>query len=482
MIGICAFSISACRHENLTLFSLDHYSQTISDWIKPDDVNYDKPLMASSLQQKHYAIFYNHYVGTHSPWNKEYINHILQLPAPDNLKTIELQVIDLLSNKGKTKSGIGYGENFQPHTSAWIDTIADNINTSQFENIKYNANNLGIAIDNLHARVLPTDDVHFYSYKIAGQGYPFDNLQISALWAGTPVYILGETRDHAWTMVVTPDFIAWVKSNGIARTNTAFINTWTQAAKKHLAAITKTQTSIFSQQGIYRFSAYVGSVFPAVAEKNHYKLMIPTANNMRQAIIEYANISKNEAAMIPMLITPHRFANTMSTLINRPYGWGNMYFYNDCSAELKSLFAPFGIWLPRHSSDQVTIGKFIDKTTSTPEQRVNYLMENGRRFMTIVYIGGHVLLYIGNYPNPNQKNHALMAMTYQDIWGLHSYAEDTRAVIGRSVLFPMLLKFPEASNLKSQANRQYFQLAYLDEPFDYLSLIKQIDLKVLMLP
>ena len=29
-----------------------------------------------------------------------------------------------------------------------------------------------------------------------------------------------------------------------------------------------------------------------------------------------------------------------------PYGWGGMYFYNNCSAELKSLFTPFGFGYP----------------------------------------------------------------------------------------------------------------------------------------
>lgn len=71
-----------------------------------------------------------------------------------------------------------------------LDQITYNMNIAQFANLDYNSNNRAIAIDNLHARALPTNDVHFYSNKIAGQGYPFDNLQETAIWAGTPLYVV----------------------------------------------------------------------------------------------------------------------------------------------------------------------------------------------------------------------------------------------------------------------------------------------------
>ncbi len=94
-----------------------------------------------------------------------------------------------------------------------------------------------------------------------------------------------------------------------------------------------------------------------------------------------------------------------------------MYFYNDCSAELKSLFTPFGVWLPRHSSAQVYAGKMLDMSKDNEEQRLTYLIEKAHQLITLVYIGGHIVLFIGNYPNPNGPYHTTMAMTYQ-IFGI----------------------------------------------------------------
>jgi cell wall-associated NlpC family hydrolase len=309
---------------------------------------------------------------------------------------------------------------------------------------------------------LPTEDVYFYNAKIPGEGYPFDNLQISAVWVGTPVYIIGETRDHVWMLVVTPEYIAWVKSRGIARTNNTFVNTWSFAAKNKLAAITRQKTSILDENRTFLFTAYMGSVFPVNTMFSNLQLMVPVADINHNAIIKNSVVSSNEAVLMPLTATPHHFSNIMNALIDRPYGWGGMYLYNDCSSELKSLFTPFGIWLPRYSGDQGDAGKIVDMSSESPSNRLSYLMENGQPFLTIIYIGGHVFLYMGNYSNPHHDS-SKMAMTYQNMWGLKPNPDVRRAVIGKSVLFPLLLQYPEDESLVSLANKKYFHVIYLNE-------------------
>ncbi|MHB1949219.1 MAG: SH3 domain-containing protein [Gammaproteobacteria bacterium] len=480
----CLFLVTGCREKNdvVSIFPLKNYNQTLSDWIKPEDPNYDTPLMPSVVQQQRLANFYKHTYGASSPWNPDYVKKILQASKPDDLKTNEEALIQLFNNKNKKAKEIGYGENFQPYTEDWINNIAANINLAQFDSLQYDAKNRAIAIDNLYARVLPTDDVFFFHYKIAGQGYPFDNLQISALWAGAPVYILTQTQDHAWSLVITSDYIGWVKSSGLARVSDSFIKTWVTQAFKQLAAITHTKTSILDSNDVFRFSAYVGSVFPVAESAKTLKIMIPVADAKQQAVIEYAVVSNSDAAILPIAPTRHNFSRIISTLLGRPYGWGNLYFYNDCSSELKSLMTPFGIWLPRHSSDQVYAGKFTDLSKESPKDRIEYLMERGQAFTTIVYIDGHILLFIGNFPDPNSAKHRLIPMTFQNMWGLKPDPSIRRAVIGKSVLFPMLEHYPEDSELISQAAKKHFQMSELGETANQLQKIEMIDLRDLMYP
>lgn len=481
-IGCCLVlaNMGYASEELISIFPLTNYSQKIETWINPTDKNSDKPLLTLEMQRKRFSIFLKHYFGSLSPWNAEYVEKILSHKKPDDLKTIEKSIVASFDNNNKPENELGYGENFRLHPQNWIKNIATNINVNQFKELDYLPENRAIAIDNLHARVLPTDEVDFYSYKLAGQGFPFDNLQMSSLWAGTPVYILGESQDHAWLLVLTPDYIAWVKSKGIARANSEFITMWTKAAVQNLAAIIKTETSLMAGKQ-FLLSAYIGSVFPAEKINNQLKLMVPVSGPQNYATVKYATVTSEQAVIMPYIATPNHFANVMQTLVGRPYGWGNMYFYNDCSGELKNLFVPFGIWLPRHSSDQVLAGKMVSVTSLSAEKRLNYLMKNGRPFLTITYIGGHVFMYMGNYKNPNSSAHEPIAMSYQNVWGLRPLSPPRRAVVGKAVFFPILLQYPEDPRLGSMANRKVFQVAYLDQMPVYLK-FKTIDLKALMSP
>ncbi|MES2217566.1 MAG: SH3 domain-containing protein [Pseudomonadota bacterium] len=476
-------SVSHADQDLISVFPLDNYHQSIAAWINPDDTEYDKPLLNAEMQNARFEIFMDHYVGASSPWNADYINKLLQ-PSSEDLKALEQEILNTFNNAGKAADQIGYGENFHPYPPEWIEEIANNI--PQLAGLTYQSNNRGIVIENLHARALPTDDVYFYHYKIAGEGYPFDNLQMSAVWVGTPVYIVAESRDQAWMLVVTPEFIGWVKSSGIARADEAFINTWTKAAKIKLAAITHTQTSVTDREGKFLFSAYVGTVFPvtaASADQDAKDVSVPIADENHHAKIKSVVVRAGNAVAMPLAATPRNFSMVMETLIGRPYGWGGMYFYNDCSAELKNLLAPFGIWLPRNSSRQAAEGNMVDLSAESVEKRISYLMANGHRFLTLIHINGHVMLYVGNFPNPNQGP-GLMAMTYQNTWGLQPNPSTRRAVIGKAVLFPLLAQYPEDTSLVSQAGKKNFEISNLDELPNANLLMQQraVSLRALMFP
>ena len=478
LLAVGAFFVAHANDELISLFPIEHYDQTIAHWIQPSAEDYDKSLLNADVAAQHLDLFYHHFYGASSPWNVGYVNRVLQQTEPDSIKSVEVNVIANFNNENNSGSSVGYGENFRPYDKAWIEAIKNNINMVEWRDASYHANQRAIAIDNLHARVLPTDDPFFYNHTLAGEGYPFDNLQMSALWAGTPVYVIAETRDHVWSFVITPDYIAWVKNSGLARVDDDFVNTWVAAAKNKLGAITRTKTSVVTTKGDFLFTAYVGSVFPVSNQQDNLELLVPAIGNNHHAVIERAVIAADHAALMPLAATPHNFSNIIDTLIGRPYGWGNMYFYNDCSAELKSLLTPFGIWLPRHSSAQVKVGKMVDMTSATPEERLTYLKENGQRLLTIIYIGGHVALYTGNEDG--------MAMTYQNVWGMKPSPPDRRAVIGKSVFLPMLLQYPEDIMLTSQAAKKYFRVSYLSElPSKGLmlqGLPRFIDLRALIFP
>jgi cell wall-associated NlpC family hydrolase len=488
---------AAFASELISLFPMKSYSQEISNWLKPSDSDYDKPLIGKDQQTKRLTDFYNHYFAgspkSTSPWDVAYVSKILTMTGSDSLFALENKLIakftnpqfgmsdkssvdrhdvgrsnDIISTNNRSictnTASIGYSHNFLPYGQAWIDNIAKNMDISRLSKIKYDKKNLAIAINNTHARALPTQDVYFYSHQLAGEGYPFDNLQQSALWVGTPMYIVMDTVDHAWSLVITPDFIDWVKSEDIAKVDNKFISTWQSAAKNKMIAIVN-ETSISDKEGNYKFNTYVGTIFPA---KSTTEILIPVADAKKNATIQTAIVSITNSVVMPYQLTPHNLANVMENLIGRPYGWGNMNFYNDCSAELKALYAPFAIYLPRNTSEQIKAGKMTDLSDKSSLERESILIKDGRKLVTLVRIPGHILMYLGAYSHfaLGSKLKDKVAISYQNIWGLRPLDNSYRAIIGKSVIFPLLESYPENHELVSfydKDTRGIFQLIYLDE-------------------
>ena len=72
------------------------------------------------------------------------------------------------------------------------------------------------------------------------------------------------------------------------------------------------------------------------------------------------------------------------------------------------------------------------------------------------------MLYLGNY-RANHKT-LLAPLTYQALWGLKSKVNpDRRAVIGKTILFPLLKQYPEDEKLQSLTSRPAFKVLHLNQ-------------------
>ena len=470
--------------DTVALFPIANYDQNVDHWLEPDNPGYDQPFLSPADQQAHFSALYARYFGTGtsapSPWNSAYVAMRVYRQQGADIVALQQRRIDKFDNTGKSGAALGYGENFRPHDKAWIDAIAQNMDVGQFtQKAVYQPERRAIATGNLMVRELPTTDPSFYDHHLAGEGYPFDNLQISAVRPGTPLYVLGSSVDGAWRYVQTPDVQGWVRTEGVGLTDDAFVDTWRAATAKSLGAVIVASAPVRDSRGVFRFDAPAGTLLPlapdnamrlapqankpaseAASATAARKLLVPARDVDGHAIIRTAQLSDAQIAPTPLAATPRHLAMLMKTLIGRPYGWGNSGLYNDCSSELQSIFAAFGVWLPRHSSTQMSAGRMIDLSASTPAQRLYYLAQHGEPLRTLIYIGGHVMLYIGN----TTRNGMAVPVVYQDVWGLRPADNSRRAVIGGSVILPLFEHIPEDATLQSLAATPTFQISILGAP------------------
>ncbi len=463
-ILILAFTTLAyADNTNMKPFPLEHYSQNADTWISPLESDYQINLLDDEYQLERFEQLKHTYFGTgimdNSPWSKSFVSSILlQQTNAVNLANSIIRTLDHFDNTIQKQKF--FGVNIQVYTSEWLDAVKNNINLNSFHHLKYSNNKLAIATNNLSLRALPTTDPAYYSSSIPGEGYPFDNLQASAVYAGTPLYVLGYTIDKKWAFILAPEYIGWVKSNGIAYVDNNFISSWQKVAYRNLAGIKKSDVAIVDTHNQLQFSGYVGMMFPIKAiHGDDYEILIPIKQSNGKALISNAILKSDAVAKLPLSATPSNFAMIIKSIQGRPYGWGNLGFYNDCSAEMKAIFTMFGFYMPRNSKNQALAGLNVDISNLTPKERANYLIKNGNPFFTLVQLPGHILLYIGDYRSRGME----YPMTYQQMWGLSPSDGSSRSVIGKSVFFPLLLKYPEDTSLSSELDKKKFNLIYLDQ-------------------
>ncbi|MGP2417329.1 SH3 domain-containing protein [Pantoea ananatis] len=168
-----------------------------------------------------------------------------------------------------------------------------------------------------------------------------------------------------------------------------FVTEWLTLADKNLGGFIKEPVSVH-EGGQYYFTARPGTILPfRNRQPGFFDVTVPVRKSDGRAQIRQVRLQKEEFVAMPWEMTPGNMAVLMKSMSGRPYGWGNYNFYNDCSAEMRSLMMPFGIFLPRNSAAQIqSVARIVDLSQENTRARLRYLTEHGSPFSTLVYIPG----------------------------------------------------------------------------------------------
>jgi len=318
----------------------------------------------------------------------------------------------------------GYGENKRKHTLAWIRALQKNAALESYPN----AMDRAITIRQTNLRMMPTNRPHFYKPGGDIEGWPFDNLQISSVPANTPILICHLSEDKSWALVETNFAFGWVPVEDIARTDENFRRMWECG---RYGVVIKDKTSILDEGGKFSIRTSVGQIFPLVGEtEGMMEILIAATDANGNAVIKRTRASSHVIATKPLPFTYSNAVSIANEFIDEPYGWGGLYGNRDCSAMTRDFFAPFGIWLPRHSADQAkTVGTFIDLQNLDPQEKEKIIVEKGVPYLSLLWRKGHVMLYIGA---PSGR-----PLIFHNVWGLKTRdcrGREGRQIIGKAVI------------------------------------------------
>jgi len=371
------------------------------------DISKEKVLLSQETQKK-----------MDQDYNKKYFS-VWHAPKPVHSSQEKLSLI--FSNFSASP---GYGENKRKHSPSWAKKLQQNASLENYPNSMQYA----ITTRHTHLRAMPTNSPHFYKPGGDSSGWPFDNLQISSVPANTPVLVCHLSADKSWALVETSFAFGWIPAEDFARVDENFIKIWESG---RYAVSIKDKTAILDEDGNFILRTSIGQIFPLQKELND-KIEIITAapNENGKAVLKRGIVSRQVIVPKPLAFSYLNAVNIANEFMDEPYGWGGMYGNRDCSAMTRDFFAPFGIWLPRHSADQAKqIGQYIDLQDLTPEQKEKMILEQGVPYLSLLWRKGHIMLYMG------QENG--QALIFHNIWGLRTTdcdGKDRRKIIGKAVI------------------------------------------------
>ncbi len=309
-----------------------------------------------------------------------------------------------------------YLENHNLATAEWFD--------KQINNSNFDAYNLSpkkaITLENVNVRVLPTNSVMFYDPKTPGEGFPFDYNQNSALKINTPIIVSHLSKDRAWAFIESGIVGGWVEIKNIAFVDDKFIK---EFKTSNYYVTVKEKFPIY--EPIFREYVKVGTIFP---KKNNYFIIAKKDDN-QNAIISYVYLNDDEVEAMPLAFNSANRIRILNQLLDEPYGWGGLLNNRDCSSFTQDFFAPFGKFLHRNSKSQTTNGKLLDVSQLSLEEKKDYIKKHGVPFSTLVYLKGHIMLYVG------VKNNEPLVV--HNIWSVrlkNSSGEKYRHIIGKATI------------------------------------------------
>lgn len=315
-------------------------------------------------------------------------------------------------------AGTGYGENLLPRRAEDVAALVANSNQAAYPS-RLEA---GVTVRATALRAAPTALPRFNNPLRAGEGFPFDLWQYATLPPGMPVLVTHASSDGAWLFVENALVGGWLAGQDVALVDAAFIAGY----GGRLAAVTHEGAVVRDGAGRTLFVAGIGTLLPRGAGPG--EVLAPARDAQGKAVLVRGRMDAAMLADAPLPLTPGRMADIGNRLMGEPYGWGGLYGRRDCSAMLRDMFTPFGVWLPRNSAAQAKAWSFDSLEGLAATARETAIIKGGKPFASLLWLPGHIGLYLGEYDGS--------AVMFHDVWGVRTQYGDQegRYVLGRALV------------------------------------------------
>lgn len=275
----------------------------------------------------------------------------------------------------------------------------------------------------------------------------FDQLQFTHIKLWTPVAIYHTTRDGRWHYIQAPYVRGWVESKDIV----VFPDRW--ALEKYAQAheflmVTGESVLIYNEPSLetvqQRASTGTRLVF-AGETAAFYEVWIPRHKKFkRDTFLQKSFVAKPADVSNGFLsYTKRNVINQAFKLLGARYGWGGAYAGRDCSGFVHDVFLPFGIDMPRDSSQMGFIGTQINNfELGADPNAIVYYLRQAEPGITLLRMPMHMMLYLGEVDGRFYVIHSTWAerisMTSDEKNRINQVVVSDLQLNGNSYLGPLL--------------------------------------------
>ena len=316
-----------------------------------------------------------------------------------------------------------YNSRYKEITPSKYNSWISNSNFGKIDSIRAYA----ITIRHSNLKAFPTNEPYYYDPTKTGEGFPFDYNQNSTYHINTPLYISHYSLDKKWAFVRGATAYGWIAISNIALVDGNFIKKF----KNGKYSIVVKDNLRLKENNKSITILKLGSIFPRGKyrdDNNTVKTgyLFASKNKNGKAKLEIATLlQKNLIAKKPIAFIPANLARVAKELYGEPYGWGGMLETRDCSSMIKDYYSLFGIFLRRNSNKQSKDGVSKSIRRYKGEMKKKVIIANAKPFRSLLYVKGHIVLYIGQY-----RGEPIIMHTY---WGAR-LKDGTKHILGKTVI------------------------------------------------
>ncbi|MEI6286569.1 MAG: SH3 domain-containing protein [Bacillota bacterium] len=300
----------------------------------------------------------------------------------------------------------------------------------------------GFTVRQTDMRSLPTAD-RIYNNAVNDS---LDRFQETRLDPVEPLLILHSSRDGKWLFVQSVCYAAWVNVNDVAivdsrsawdnyrkskflsikvpnfcmkNTQTNEVLVWEMGAKIPLASSeSRVQSLEFSDgnSGLRTNNSELTHSNSGLITQDSelYIVQLPARDSIGKLIFQYVKLPKQTEGIREGFL-PCSYQNIIYQafkMYGMKFGWGGLYDSVDCSSFAQNVYRSFGIYIPRNSGQQAKMPVTTKEFYGIGGQRYEELTEVSPG--SILYMPGHIMIYLGVDKNKNYIIHSFSSFGVLD--------------------------------------------------------------------